>query len=293
MRKALHEEKHVAVRFALTVRPKGSAAVACTFDVHVMVPEELDAVEQAIIRRDLLIGEEPIGGGKLKQRARALTLVSDLELSKLLLSAEEATHLRWNTKLPRLGEYYRSGPDVVAIVRNAMAKLLDVLNEGGQKRDFKLLAKFFSAPGELSSTKAKGKKNPKGKQQVEKGEIPPPKTKLLALDALDDGCRVRPSKVGILEGAKLPITVKVEFAYEGLDKDAFLEYDPMDFDLADKDFLVQSTGCDSIVKSQNELSFAVSNNDFELAIRGFDSHLRLRMRLTYEETVDAAAVNAE
>jgi len=292
MRAALQAEKIVSVRFSVTIKSRTAPAAEHQFDVHLACPFNLDQPEQSIIRRDLLIGEEPVGGSKLRQRARGLTLITDTELSKLLLSAEEATHLRWNTRLPRLGEYYRSGPDVVAVVRNAMARLLDVLTGGDQKRDYKLLSKYFSAPGALSSVKSKGKKTPKGKETRVPGSIPPPKEKLLGIDALSDGCRVRPAKVDALASARLPLEVSVEFAYEGLDKDAFNEYDPLDFDLEEKTFLVRFSGCTVNQKSLNRISFQVEKPNFDLTLTGFDKNLRLRMRLNYEEASDATTVDA-
>jgi hypothetical protein len=292
MREALNAERIVSVRFPVSVKSRSAPPVTCTFDVHIACPLDLEHPEQAVIRRDLLIGEEPVGGGKLRQRARGLTLIGDAELSKLLLSAEEATHLRWNTRLPRLSEYYRSGPDVVAVVRNAMVKLLDVLTGGDQQRDFKVLAKYFAAPGVTSPVKSKGKKSPKGKQPPMPGPIPPPRQKLLAIDALTDGCRVRPAKSGALAEAKLPLKVSVEFAYEGLDKDAFSEYDPLDFDLADKAFLAVLSGCSITQRKFNQIDFDVFAPEFDFALVGFDKNLRLRMRLTYEEASDAATLDA-
>ncbi|RYG39069.1 MAG: hypothetical protein EON93_00820 [Burkholderiales bacterium] len=293
MREALQNEKLVSVRFPVTVKPRAATIVGQHFDVHLVCPFDLDKPEQAIIRRDLLIGEEPVGAGKLRQRARGLTLITDSELSRLLLSAEEATHLRWNARLPRLGEYYVAGPEVVAIVRNGMAKLLDVLTGGDQKRDFKLLSKYFSAPGSLSPAKSKGKKVAKGKLSPVADAIPPPQPKLLAIEPLSDGCRVRPAKADSLNTAKLPVEVNVEFAYEGLDKDAFSEYDPLDFDVGDKSFVVESHGCTVHQKSLNHVAFVVDKPDFEFRLNGFDTNLRLRMRLNYEEATDATAVDAE
>lgn len=293
MRDALEAERVVSVRFPVRVKPKDAGATECFFDIHLVRPFDLERPEQAVIRRDLLIGEEPVGGGRLRQRARGLTLISDRELSRLLLTAEEATHLRWNTRLPRLGEYYRSGPDVVAIVRNAMVRLLDVLTEGNAKRDFKLLSKYFSAPGSLTAVKAKGQKSHKGKIVPVHGQIPPAQTRLLAIAALEDGCRIRPAKAEALVSANLPIEVSVEFAYEGLDKDAFSEYDPLDFDLCDKTFVIASDGCTVTEQNLNRLSFTVENADFHFELRGFDRNLRLRMRLNYKEASDAATFDAQ
>lgn len=292
LREALSTDMSVAVRFTIAVKPKSGGQVPCNFDVHLMCPQDLVHVEQAIVRRDLLIGEEPVGGGSLRQKARGLTLINDLELSKLLLSAEEATHLRWNTRLPRLREYYKSGPEVVSFVRNAMAKLLEVLMGGDQKRDFRLLARFFPVPGSASQLQTKGKKSPKGREPPLLPPIPPPSPKKLVLQALTDGCRIVPNAAYAPTLLDLPIECELEFAYEGLDKDAYAEYDPLDFDLKDPSFTIEGTNCLIKSRTSNVVDFAVLQPDFKLEVTGFDKNLRLRARLNYKEAIDATAVNA-
>lgn len=293
MREAIDNEQIVSVRFPLNVKPKSGGTVPCYFDVHLACPYEIDEPEQAVIRKDLLIGEEPIGGGRLRQRARGLTLISSDELSRLLLTAEEATHLRWNARLPRLSEYYRSGADTIALVRNAMSKLLEVLTGGEAKKDFKLLAKYFSTPGALAAEKAKGRKPKKAKELPPVKDIPPPKIKLLSLDALEDGCLIKAARSDALDKSTLPMDVKVEFAYEGLDKDAFSEYDPLDFDLEETRFNIQSSGCEIISRSLNMVEFRITEAAFSFKLTGFDKHLRLRIRMNYEEATDAAAIDTE
>lgn len=293
LRDAIGDEALISVRFPITVKPKSGAPIQCHFDVHLMAPHDLEHVEQAVLRRDLLIGEEPIGGGSLRQRARGLTLIAHPELSKLLLSAEEPTHLRWNARLPRLDEYYKSGPAVISYVRNAMAKLLEVLMGGEQTRDFRLLAKYFAAPGTSAHTQSKGKKSEKGKGPVVIGPIPLPTPKKMVLSALLDGCKVTPSKSFIFEKTELPVTAQIEFAYEGLDKDAFAEYDPLDFDLSDTTFSIDPSNCEITSRALNRVEFTVTGANFEMSVKGFDKNLRLRVRLNYTEARYAALVDTE
>jgi len=292
LREKIEKENIVSIRLPILIRSQKEAVVNSSFDVHLACPFDLDRPEQAIIRRDLLIGDEPIGGGKLRQKARGLTLIGNDALSKLLLAAEEPTHLRWNASRPRVKEYFKSGPETVAVVRNAMSKLLDVLTGGEQKRDFKLLSKYFSAPGLDSPMPTKGKR--KGRDiPPPPTDLPPPKPRLLAIEALEDGCRVRPARAGALTTENIPLEVTVEFAYEGIERDAFNEYDPFDFDLADSGFVVTTANCVVNAKSFNRLNFTILSSDFDLKLTGFDKNLRLRMRLSYEEKSDAATVDTE
>jgi hypothetical protein len=293
LRDAVQNQELVSIRLPLKVKHKSGETSDCHFDVHLAYPSELEEAEHAVIRKDLLIGEEPVGAGRLRQRARALTLITNNELSRLLLSAEEATHLRWNMRLPRLGEYYRSGNEAVNLVRHAASKLLDMFTGGEQEKDFKLLARYFSVPGATSPVPSKGKKSPKGRHMVEPNEIPPPERKLLSIEATEDGCRIRAAKGDAIDRSLLPLQVKVEFAYEGLDKDAFKEYDPLDFNLYDDYFKVTYSGCLVDTRSLNLLEFNVYEPDFELKVSGFDKNLRLRIRMLYKENSDAETVDTE
>lgn len=294
LRERFINQELVSVRVPVSVKPRSGKKITSHFDVHLASPFDLEQPEQAIVRRDLLIGEEPIGSAKLQQRVRGLVLIRDPELSRLLLCAEEATHLRWNTRLPRLDEYYRGGQTTVAIVRNSMAKILEVLTEGEQKRDFKILAKYFSAPGDTPRARTRGQKSPQGKPDVvQPSNIPPARARLLRLEPLDDGCRVVPN-TSALASAGLPIQAKIEFAYEGLDKDAFNEYDPMDFDLSDGGFTINGNGHTIRECQANQLEFSIESRDFtELAVRGFDKNMRLKMRLTYQEATNAETDDTE
>lgn len=293
LKERYEQEERVAVRFAHLVKPKHAAAVECFFDVHIEADDTLSQPEQAFLRRDLLIGEEPIGGGRIRQKVRAVTIIPDSSLSRLLLCAEEPTHLRWNTRLPRLDEYFKAGAGAVALVRNAAARLLELLSAGENQKEFKLLAKYFSAPGNTARSPAKGKRNPKGKAIPVVPVIPPPPKQLVNLTPLADGCRVNPTE-DFLQGSGLtPIHLVLEFAYEGLDRDAFAEYDPLDFDLADKHFQVQMSGGTVLARSLNSIEARIEQRDFELLVSGFDTNLRLRIRLSYTEEPDAAAIETE
>lgn len=293
LRKRFENGERVSVRLSLPVKPRTGPVVTCTFDVHIRDVDDIDFPEQAVLRRDLLIGEEPIGGGKIRQRVRAVTIIPDSPLSRLLLCAEEPTHLRWNTRLPRLEEYFKGGALAVALVRNAGAKFLDILTSGEQKREFKLLAKYFSAPGSSSSSATKGKKNPKGRTIPVPPVLPPAPATLLNLSPLIDGCRINPTTAMAEGKGELPIDVVVDFAYEGLDRDAFLEYDPLDFDLSEANFRIEATGCTVKPPVLNRLEAQIHDRNFALTVRGFDQNLRLRMRLNYTEERDATDVETE
>jgi hypothetical protein len=115
----------------------------------------------------------------------------------------------------------------------------------------------------------------------------------MLLKAVEDGCVVLPNPSNVFAPGELPAYAKLEFAYEGLDKDAFAEYDQLDFDLKDSHFNLSLVNCVVTSRSLNVLEFSVNAANFSLEITGFDKNLRLRTRLFYEEASDAATIDTE
>jgi hypothetical protein len=289
----LKSGKQIAVRFAYVVKPKRKPPEECHFDVHLAYPELLQRAEEAVLRKNLLIGDEPFGGGGLRQRAQALTLIESDSLSRLLLCAEEPTHLKWNTRLDRLREYYSDGPEAVSFVRNAAARLLEVLTGGDTARDFRILAKYFSAPGLLAAAKSTGNKRGKKINIQPKVKVPKATAKVLQVQTLADGCVVKPTSANGISPDLLPISGELVFAYADVDGDPFEAYDPFDFQLSEHSFKIKSSGCAVTEKGDNALKFSITDVNFTLQIQGFQDNYRLAIRLDYKEKANAQAINIE
>jgi hypothetical protein len=278
----------------VSVKPKQAAPIDTWFDVHLEVPEKLDRIEEAYIRRDLLIGSERhLGTLSYLPKARGLTLIVEDTLSAFLADAEEPTHLKWNASRPRLSEDYKSPKELVRAVRQAMPRLLAVLAGGDAKRDVKALAKYFTKP-----TQAGTKHNPGGKKEgVDTTTvIDPPKArrKPFRLDTDIDSITVRPNGRSGPQLTELPIKCDLEIAYEGLDQDPFAAYDPFDFDLSDEQTFKQShKGVSGVAAKNNIITFEVIEPDFEFEVSGFDSHIRLRARMTFKEKEHGAIIDSE
>ena len=294
LRASLEKGEAISVRFPIKVRPKKGEPISTFFDVHLQVPEELDRVEEAYIRKDLLIGaEHHLAAMPYLQKSRGLTLIEDSHLSAFLADAEEPTHLKWNASRPRLSEDYASPKDVVKAVRHALPRLLSFLSGTLVKRDVRALAKYFTKPSETGTKHAPG--GDRGKKNTPPPEPPPPpKRKPFRITTGPDWVRVLPNGSATPEAAAFPVHCTLEVAYEGLDQDAFREYDPFDFDLANKNqFVLESEGLKNIVNSGNRVEFEIDAPDFSLEVKGFDSNIRLRARLTVKEAQDGATFSAE
>jgi len=293
LRTALDKGERISVRCPVTIRPKKGASVQSWFDVHLEVPEELERVEEAYIRRDLLIGSENhLAASAYLQKARGLTLVSEPQLSAFLADAEEPTHLKWNGSRPRLSEGYSNPQATLRAVRNAAPRLLALISNELVKRDTKALAKYFTHAAEDGSRHVGGGTKPGGKEITEIVELPESVRKPFRIATGADRIRVVPNGAAAPMPANLPMSCILEVAYEGLDQDPFRAYDPFDFDLADNTaHAIKATGANITDRRGNRIWFDVTVPQFELEVPGFDPNIRLRARLTYTEKNNGASVS--
>lgn len=295
LRDAMEKGERISVRCPVAVRLKAGAAIPSWFDVHLEAPEDLDRVEEAYIRRDLLIGSEShLAPNAYLQKARGLTLIKDENLSAFLADAEEPTHLKWNGSRPRLAEDYSNPQLTLRAVRNAAPRLLTLISNGVVKRDMKALAKYFTRPAEEGKKHAAGGER-KGGGDTTGGKIPPePVRKPFRIQAETDRVRILPNGGAAPKAEDLPISCTLELAYEGLDQDPFKAYDPFDFDLEDTGaHLITSYGAMITDRRGNRIRFDVTDPEFVLEVPGFDPNIRLRARLNYMEKSDGATVSED
>lgn len=293
LRASIENGKRVGVRFPVVIRPRVGQEVIAEFDVQLIVPEGLNQVEEAYIRRDLLIGSERhLGAAHHLQKAMALTLIQDSDLSAFLADAEEPTHLKWNGSRPRLAEDYANPQAALRAVRNAAPRLLALLLNGIDSKDTKALARYFTKP------QPEGRRTGGGKKDGEKGVTPPgndpPESERKPFRIVADADRVivLPNGAAAPKPEDLPISCALEIAYEGLDQDCFKAYDPFDFDLSDRRaHAITFKGADVADHRGNRVRFRVTDTDFELKVPGFDPNIRLRARLNYTGQEDGAAVS--
>jgi len=295
LRSAVDEGRLISVRFPVSVKPKQTAAIDTWFDVYLEVPDKLDRVEEAYIRRDLLIGSERhLTGLTYLPKARGLTLIEQDIMSAFLADAEEPTHLKWNASRPRLSEDYRSPKELVKAVRHALPRLLTLLAGGDPRRDVKALAKYFT-----KATQAGTRHTPGGKKEgidttTTIIEPPKPHRKPFRLDTDVDSITVRPNGSAAPNARDLPIECELETAYEGLDQDPFAAYDPFDFDLSDANaFRKSHKGVLNLIAQNNLITFEIVEPDFEVSVSGFDPHIRLRARMTFKEKKDGPTIDSE
>jgi hypothetical protein len=287
LREKLHAGTRIHVRFPIKVQGKiDKTAVWSFLDVHLELPTELAETEEAFIRNDLLIGKERrLKSQRHLPKVRALTFISDEQLSKLMADAEEASHLEWNGKRETLTERWKNGPEIVRQVRNALLRLLTLLASVEGTRDTRALARFFAKPAEKGSASRRGKEKGE-KDQKEDKNLPPPPPALFRINAGDASVTVTSTgQPKVLNGTGL-----LKIAFDELDGSPFKSYDPFDFDLAQTEIhAIAAVGCTVLSRDLNEIRFRVDAADMSLRVDGFEAkNVPLVARLSFQEFADVA-----
>ena len=284
----------VVVDLPLHIKTKKGQVQQTTFRVFLQSDLELDRSEELFIRQDLAIdGEKKLKSVRAAQPVLALTFIDDPALSEFLVCAEEPTHRTWNAQRPKVKNAYMTPNVFLAAVRNAAAKLVQLVAPVGQ-RDETALAVYFTDPAQAISVK-KGPSGDTGNRQkpgdVPVVNIPPPKPKPVSFRALKDGFIVRAHRVQDVKFRSLEC--RLETGYATVHGDPFKLWDAADYWLGDSSkFRIEALGAEEIVAEGNELRFRLDRDDASITVRGFDENRQLEVRLKYKEAADEADIAA-
>jgi len=282
----------LVVDLPLSIKTKKGQVQPTTFRVFLQSDEELERSEELFIRQDLAIdGEKKLKTVRAAQPVLALTFIDDPLLSEFLVCAEEPTHRTWNAQRPKVKNAYMTPNVFLAAVRNAAAKLVQLVAPVGQ-RDETALAVYFADPAQAIKVK-KGPSGDAGAKMkpgdVPVVDIPPPKPKPVSCKPLKDGFTVRAH--AIPDTAFMPLECRLEAAYATVHGDPFRLWDAADFWLGDsKKFIIEANGITGLSPDGNELRFRLESSDAAVTVRGFDENRQLEMRLKYEEVAGEADI---
>lgn len=280
----------VEVRFPVRITTVAHGEKTGQLRVFLQLVEEAAEAHELFIRQDLAIDKE-----KSLSRARrlvptmALTLIDDSELSQFLSAAEEPTHREWNARRPRLENAYRRAPLTLRSVRNAAARLVELLAPPAAK-DSSALASFFpdySADPTPKTGAAKKKTSPTG-PTTSVANPPAPRPRKVDLRALDDGAMVKADAARISE-SDLPIHCRLEVAYATEFGNPYHQWDAADFYLTEKSEITMD-GVGDVSFEGNKVTFVITAPNGWLVLAGFDTNRQLEARLTYQESTDAGDI---
>lgn len=287
--------KRAALRVPIRVRRKGSEAFETSF--RVFLEEDRAAEGRPVFVRDgILISDvrAPRDAGM-----RAVVIVDDhrlpsgeeeerpSSLSALLGDAENPAHTQWQRDSSNFRGKYDYGDACLSFVIQSAHKILERLRAKDEQGDPWLLADvFFLEDPEGEPDPGGDRVKGKGKPDVPKPDpLPPPKPKFYRVQSARGGFTLQP---GTVPPPRVPVTLKVEVAYDVRKGNPFAKYAVDDFRLLHGPVRVEGReqGLKLVRVERNEMEIEVRDAAFGLTLTGFDTKRDLIVNVREAPTND-------
>lgn len=164
------------------------------------------------------------------------------------------------------------------VIKNAVINFYDLLIQAEEEVDEKALSKYFFSQEPESPGKSDGK--PETTPPDDDVETPTPKPKIAKLVSVENGFSVR--KGAGAADAEYPVRFRIRAAYDTASGNPFKKYDPLDFSFSKKSDLKIGATTDTVTllgRSDNELEFEVTGEQFQVDVTGFDANRDLLVKL--------------
>jgi len=283
LKKRFETGDRIALRAPLTVRfkEKGKQTEASHLDIFI-ARDGYESGKPTFVREGIIISgvKAPLVRG-----VRSLVVASQGALATLLGDAENPSHTEWLSASAHFGEKYTYGRSYLDFVTRSVHEFVRLLTAGDRKGNPLLLLNLFSLPSDdetgISKPGAK-KKNSNGTSD-DHPKPPPPLPKKFRVERVKGG-------FSILKGdgeLVLPMKLIVRAAYDVRRGNALGKYKPADFSLVRPPVYVESqTGVKLQEDGPNRLTVEVTQQDFQLALGGFDSRRDLFVKVDEQKATD-------
>ena len=274
----------VCFRAPLWVKPIDGEKVRSHFHVYLERDDALKKGESHFVRDGITIAGVR---ASLPKDVRAIVSVTDEDLSKLLGDSENPAHTQWEERSPKFKGAYEHGPFSLRYVKNAPRELVKLLTRPKGAREETLLRHIFSLDAvEDEALKAKRMRSryqpgPAGTEDDGGLANRPTSDTKFQLQRLAGGFRLRATP----QAESLPDRVRIQVAYDVRRGNPFRLYRLLDFDLRSETIEMAVKGGEIARRGENWIDVRILNHDFALAVRGFDVHRDVRVRV--EETAEA------
>ena len=267
------------------VQPAKSPDLATHFDIFLEKADGSDLKRPLFIREGILVSDVR---SRLTRDVRAIVCINDAPLARFLGDAENPAHTDWSHTSTHFRGRYINGEATLRFVRNAVAELCQLLARDPSEEDPRLLLDVFSLAADTDS---------QGylvdyemlKSAQEKARKTTPRD--LKSKARPRPFRVRRRKGGfrVFYGdrrAECPTAIDVKVAYDRRNGNPLRRYSEADFQFGDAQLEITNHSARVEVLSGNEIRLHIEDQDFDIAVTGFDANrdLYLDVRLTQAET---------
>ena len=281
--KLLGGEK-IAVRIPILVRRKGERDQPTYFDLFIWQRDNDDG-RPIFIREGLTITDVR---GTRARGVLSLVVAKDKPIATLLGDSENPAHTQWQRDSSNFKNKYVSGSAHIDFVKRAVAKLVGVLRDSGEKYDVSTLADIFPRPAidEVARQSPIDGVRPKPKPDVSDIVRPTIVQKPVGyrLQQVKGGFSIQPGH----KDATIPPALDVRVAYDIRQGNPLKKYHEADFQLDRAPIKIEKkSGVEIRQCSGNEISFEITDADFNLTVGGFDQNRDLYVNVRIAERDNA------
>ncbi len=265
-REFYHRGDLVGFEVPICVKParQGIGEVS-SFEVYIQRTDSTTPAAETFLRDGLTIS----GVKNLREHGvLALVKIEDNSLGTLLGDAENPAHTRWDSKGKHFKNRYQYGPSILSYVKQSAKSISATLARRADGIHKDLLKNYFSIPEEGNGkTPTPGKPKPGGTTPPPFKEKVPQKF-YIESTKLHGGFRIKPHQ----KATSTPHRIVIRTAYDVARGNPFKLHHAADFDFTNNSVEIEEHGLMLIESSKNRLEYEVKENDFELAVTGFDTN---------------------
>jgi hypothetical protein len=215
----------------------------------------------------------PLEGTEFRsRRCLAALIANDEVIAEFLGDAENPAHTKWNGNAEKLTANWVNGAARLREVRGSLNGLYNTIAQAIETTDRDAFLDVFSVPAHA------GDSRPPSDPVSDPPKIPrlEPSRRLFNLRSRKDGFTVTSSSS--ISADDLPLTIRLEAAYDLLGGDPFARHSDVDFDFRSGDLKLESEGATVRAEKANRLELSCASTEFALSVSGFDSNRDLVVR---------------
>lgn len=274
LRERFKEGEMIGLRLPMVIKKKNNTEGKSYFDLYLQSAPDVRRGVDLYVRGGITVP----GEAKFKHRKALGALVArDDAVSEFLGDAENAAHTRWNGRAEKLQNKYKYPSQTLRAVRNALVEFLDVLLHAVEEEAEDALLQFFWEP----LAKGKAPRRKRKKSPPKPGPLPR-RPQPIVVSESRGGFTLRPG-TGIAE-LELPLTCRIQIAYDTLQGNPFKGYSEYDFDVGKRSQIqIDAEGCVLQGSERNSIEVQIDRPDFALRVSGFDDDRDLVTRVSVAE----------
>lgn len=276
---AFDEGERIAFSIPVKTHEVDGNAQTSWFKVFLEKDEIIQEADSHFVRDGITI----TGIRKPKYKfVRAVVIIEDDGLVKLLGLAENPAHTEWQKNSSHFIGKYIEGDKVISFIEKSIDNVCSLLIKPTEGIDRELLKDVFFVEIQEDSDQPDDPDDDAGEESEKPKPLPfPRKIFPYIIEKGPGGFRIKKNP----ETNGFSGYIKVEIAYAVVKGSPIRRYSQYDFDLSKKPIAIIPTEISALQNKLNKLSFEVSqDNDFSVEVRGFDEERDLYIKANHYDS---------